>query len=169
MNDKISYNKYKKISEFVEKMDEKKVIEILKEQGDLTYKRKTVHSAVGAVGSILSTGGVGYVGYRALKGLFSQCARSCGILGLNTLKRQMCLAKCKMMVAQKEVQEINNLIGKCNKTKNPDKCKKMLQSKMKQAQYKVELAQRKFNKIQTYGMKKGKEAPEVKPGETKII
>lgn len=142
MNDKISYKKYNQMLEFIEAMPEKKVNKILKEQGtNLTAKRKAVHSVVGAVGSIVGSGGAGYVGYRLLKGLFSKCARSCGMLGLNTVKRQLCLAKCKLMVAQKSGD-----------------------------QGKIQAAQKKFQALQQYGASKGKEAPQnINPNQTNMF
>lgn len=169
MNDKISYDKYKEILEFVGEMTEKKALSMLKEQGTaLTAKRKAVHSAVGA-GVSLASGGTGYVGYRLLKGIFSKCARACGVLGLNTLKRQLCLAKCKVMVAQKEIQEVGKMMGQCTKTSDPQKCKLSLQKKLLSAQNKLKAAQAKYQKIAQYGITKGKEAPEVNPDKTKLI
>ena len=93
VNDKIDSKRYTALMEKTDQMGEDK-IRVFLEQGSLTPTRKSVHSAIGLVASV-GTLGTGYLTYRALKALFSECARACGVLGHNSKKRQACLAACK--------------------------------------------------------------------------
>ena len=49
---------------------------------------------------------------KGLKAAFSQCQRRCGILRVNTLTRQACVAKCKASLLQNKLTVINGLVSK---------------------------------------------------------
>jgi len=145
------------------------------EQGTaLTMRRKAASSTVGAVGSIIGTGGVGYGAYRLLKGLFSQCARSCGMFGLNTAKRQYCLVSCKVKVKQKELAEFAKAASQCNQAPNPEKCKKSVMSKIAKAKASLQQLMQKQAKMKAVMIQRGlgqkaEKADQTQPGNTKIF
>ncbi len=142
----------------------------LKEQGtNLTMRRKSVHSAVGAVGSIVSTGGAGYLGYRAIKGLFSKCARACGVLGLNTTKRQYCLITCKVKAKQQEISALQKMISEC---KGDQKCIQNLQKKIANNKESLQGLVQKQMKMKQFMVSHGKDmskADNVDPNQMKIV
>jgi|LSQX01.3.fsa_nt_gb hypothetical protein len=141
----------------------------LKEQGtNLTMRRKSVHSAIGATGSILS-GGTGYIGYRLLKGLFSKCARACGMFGLNTTKRQYCLISCRVKVKQQEINELQKMIPKCG---NDMKCKQRFIDKINKVKDSLPSLIQKQQKAKQFMLSHGKDtskADTVQPGQFKPI
>ena len=141
----------------------------LKEQGtNLTMRRKSVHSAVGAVGNIV-TGGTGYLAYRALKGLFSKCARACGVLGLNTTKRQYCLITCKVKSKQQEIAALQKMTSEC---KGDQKCIQKLQKKIANNKESLQGLLKKQMKMKQFMVSHGKDmskADNVDPNQMKIV
>ena len=141
----------------------------LKEQGtNLTMRRKSVHSAVGAVGNIV-TGGTGYLAYRALKGLFSKCARACGVLGLNTTKRQYCLITCKVKAKQQEISALQKMTSEC---KGDQKCIQNLQKKIANNKESLQGLLKKQMKMKQFMVSHGKDmskADNVDPNQMKIV
>jgi len=125
----------------------------VQEQGDLTPTRKSVHSVVGAVGSV-GTGGIGWLGYRLLKGAFSECARSCGMFGINTMKRQYCLISCKAKAAEKQLAYAKANLSKCKGDKN---CLNNMKNGIAKIQNQVAILNNKRNDNRNQMLRKGKD------------
>jgi len=59
------------------------------------------HGGSGAIQTAAS-GLAGWGLYRALLATFGKCTKGCGTFKINTPKRQLCLAKCKLEFAKKK-------------------------------------------------------------------
>jgi len=129
--------------------------------------RKTVHSAIGAVASLGT-----FAIYRGLRAMFDQCTKACGVVGLNTVKRQYCLLNCKIRVKQREISEVQKMMSQCNQTGNPEKCKQGLMKKMEKAKNQLAGLTQQLAKAKQYMVQKGKsmeKGDNVEPGKTKLI
>jgi hypothetical protein len=135
----------------------------IQEQGDLTPTRKSVQSAIGAVTSVAS-GGAGWLGYRILKGAFSECARNCGMFGINTMKRQYCLISCKAKAAEKQLAYAKANLSKCN---GDQRCLEKMKVGIAKIQSDVAKLNDKRNSFRNLMLRKGKDiskGEEVEPG-----
>jgi hypothetical protein len=67
---------------------------------DFKSGRKTTFSILGITLSIVGSGGVGWVAYRLIRSAFSDGTRRCGVFGVNTKRRQVCMLKVKLQQLQ---------------------------------------------------------------------
>ena len=124
---KITEKQYLNLRECVDKITENDASRILKE-GDSKFIRKSVHSAwipmdfaVSSIASMLgfAVGSVGglllrFVGYRIVRAFFDQCTKRCGVFNINTLRRQICMTKCKLDVLKTVLSKREAIKSKCS-------------------------------------------------------
>ena len=87
LDNKISSEKYVKLSEKINLMKDEKAKEMIEEGG-----RKTVMSIAGLT---IGLGPVGWAVYRTIRGSFDKCSEECGTYKINNSERQICMQKCK--------------------------------------------------------------------------
>ena len=85
--------------------------------GKIAQTRKSLFSRMGAPLKVPPVAAI-WALYRVIRGQFDVCTKRCGTFELNTARRQHCLAKCKVVKAQAELNAVM-------KSKNP----KQIQSK----------------------------------------
>ena len=166
---KISEKKYIELREYINMIPESSAKRILTEQGDLTYVRKSVHSAVrmgdAAFTGLLALLGfntlagigslIGFISYRVIRALFDKCTKHCGVFNVNTLRRQVCYSKCKLDTYKKVLTGQKALASKCRNSKNPQKCDKVMSNKIESTIKKLQKQEIKWEEIQSYAMRKG--------------
>lgn len=114
-------------------------------------------ATIGGAVSGLIAGLLSYGVYRTIRGAFDQCSRSCGMYSLNTPKRQICMAKCKVLFYKKIYSEIS-------KDKNISREKK---DKIRQ---KLRDAEQQYVKYSHYAKAIGKDPdPDVNLDKTKLF
>jgi hypothetical protein len=97
-----------------------------------------------------------YAVYRGIRALFSKCTKSCGVFALNTPKRQICMAKCKVIVLTKKLEAMKS--GKVD------------QSKINDVLVKLEKAKAKLNSYQQYAHTTGRNPePKVDVNKTRFF
>ena len=133
----------------------------INEQGDLTYHRKTAHSVASGVAGAVTGGVLLFPIYRAIRAAFSQCTKACGVLSVNTSKRQYCMISCKVEQTQKEISMLQSYLSKCQ----DDSCKSKISSKLAAAKQKLGKYLKKQAKMKSWMMKKGKD---ISNGDEKI-
>ena len=69
----------------------------------LTAKKFPVGATAKVAASGAIVGAALYAAYRGIRAIFDKCSRSCGAFALNTFKRQICLAKCNVIKAEREL------------------------------------------------------------------
>jgi len=80
--------------------------------GRIATMRKSYMTRVGAGGGLI------WLAYRKIRSAFDACTKQCGKFELNTARRQLCMAKCK-------VNMINSKLAAAKKAKNDSEVKKM--------------------------------------------
>lgn len=114
----------------------------LKEQSRLSVRRKSAMSATAGV-FLLPFAQM----YRMIRASFSKCTRACGVLSMNTAKRQYCMISCKVKSLEQEIDSFQKLIESCERTSKPEKCKEKLEEKINKAKVKLEKAIKSQNKM----------------------
>jgi len=115
-NDITSSNQYLKLKEKVKLMNEIEC-QIIVEDSSIDRKSTMSGIAYGATGHAAlqySKGGPGsfalavlssdLILYRAIRPLFDRCSGSCGAFAMNTPKRQICMAKCNVIVLERGLE-----------------------------------------------------------------
>ena len=97
--DKINDNKIiKSIKSTKRKIGEKITPEVVKKFSSTKVGKITMD----AVGGVIA-GAVAVAGYRLIRSFFDRCTKECGILSVNTPKRQLCLLNCKKLTLEKKI------------------------------------------------------------------
>jgi len=117
-------------------------------------------SAAGNIAAVAGDGGVIsvpiYPFYRAIRAAFNKCSGACGMFALNTPKRQICLAKCKVMSLEKGLVD-----AKRNKASREFILK---------LQAKLEKAKKKFKDYQDFAKSTGRNPdPKIDPNKKSLF
>ena len=91
--------------------------------GKTIAKNVAIHSGQGA---LMSLGA--YTLYRVLRGMLDKCEQKCGLIEINTPKRQHCKLLCRKGFLQKTILELNK---EKSKETNPSKINKIKQKIIK--------------------------------------
>lgn len=167
LEEEISDKKYFQLIEFIN-LSDKEYTKILKEQGKLTYIRKTVHSAwipvVNAINLATGllgispggvTGGIGvWGGYRIIRAFFDKCTKQCGVFNINTLRRQICITHCKTKIYSKILKDLKDVKSKCNTAKDPKKCNIRLNKEIEKYEKRLSKSDEKWKEIQIHAKEK---------------
>lgn len=140
----------------------------LKEQTNLSVYRKT---AMSALGGFLFLPGAAIL-YRAIRASFDKCSGACGLLKMNTSKRQYCMAVCKVKKLQQELMALEKLTSECNKVEDSERCKERVNAKINSLKYKLSKAKESANKLKNILLSRGvetKSSEEVEPGTVKAF
>ena len=170
---KITEKQYNKLIEKINKIDETTAELLIEVTHSGTVNRKSYFSAgtgmgmagnfyggglaaagaasgAGAAGAI--TGLFAYPIYRAIRGKFDKCSKSCGTYAFNTPKRQICMAKCKVILLQ-------NMYNEAKKLKN------LSPVKLSKLEQKLNKAKIKYDKMVKFAKETGRNPnPKVIPG-----
>lgn len=68
--------------------------------GRVATLRKSYMTQAGAGGGLSPI----WLKYRAIRSMFDKCTRQCGVLEINTVRRQLCMAKCKVQKLKNEIK-----------------------------------------------------------------
>ena len=104
-------------------INQNKINEILGEQQDLNLNEQmwVVGLAASiAVGMVVDK--AVFAINRSVQAMFSQAVRKCGTYKSGP-ERELCVSKIKVQILTRKMGQLNTLIVKCNKDKNPIKCK----------------------------------------------
>jgi len=116
--------KFNQIKENINKLNYSDLKKIDKKYDLINRYSILQESILGVVGSVI--GLVYYtplwVTYRSIKAFSSKCSKRCGALKFNTNKRQLCLAKCKLIQYQKSLALLKDTEQYCPKSKYPTAC-----------------------------------------------
>ena len=91
---------------------------------------------------------VATIAYFLYKRLNDPCRQKCK----SDKNKQLCYYQCAENAAKKVLMNLKSELGKCGKTKNPDKCKKKITKEIKKWQVKVEGMHKKVIKYKTQSM-----------------
>ncbi len=165
---KITEKQYLNLRECIDKINENDASRILKE-GDSKFIRKTVHSAWipmdFAVSSLITMlgfavgSGIGllvrFAGYRVIRAFFDQCTKHCGVFNINTIRRQICMTKCKLDVLKTVLNKRESIRNKCSTlSKKPEECKKIMDKKIQKIKRQIIIQDAKWKEIQNYSKEK---------------
>ena len=115
----ISFSKYVKLREKVEKMTESKALTFLLEV--IFPHTKTAMSLAGAVAVPLPGGihvhiippGIVWYLYRIIRAQFDKCTKECGTIDINTPPRQLCMLVCKKNKIEAEIAGLDKAKNHC--------------------------------------------------------
>jgi len=110
-------------------INQNKIKEVLGEQQNLQEIVPLLVGAAGTVGGVAVAIAAGmlvdkaiFATNRSVQALFNQAVRKCGVYKEGP-ERELCISKFKLVALTKKLSELNGLTTKCNKDKNPEKCK----------------------------------------------
>lgn len=144
MSEKIKIAKIIKEDKHLFFEDKIELIKMIKNMNESEVKLIEQHVRLKQAASLagLTTQGFGFgSSYKLYKAAFDKCAGSCGVWGVNGPKRQMCMAKCKVIMAQNQLEY-------AKKTNNPKVIAK--------AQKNLQAKEAYFNKMKAWMEKRGK-------------
>jgi len=124
--------------------DKIELIKIIKEMSEEEFMlEQNVRTKQGAsvIGFLKTSWNVGGA-YKLARAAFDKCYSACGTFGINGPKRQICIAKCKVLMADSNVKNLQK--GKAE----PDKIRK--------AQQKLIDAKAYFKKMQSWALNHGR-------------
>ena len=76
---------------------------------------------------------------RTAQGIFRKSVRQCGTYE-DTPKRNLCIAKAKLVVEDSKARKLMGFISKCNQDKNPERCKEKLQRHIDKSTREIQIA-----------------------------
>ena len=155
LHEGISFSKYVKLREKVEKMTEDEAFRFLSEIRPIT---KTAMSVAGAT---IGFGPIHYIIYRAIRAGIDKCSGACGTFAINTPKRQICMAKCKVVALTSQLGNAKKSISKCKGDKS---CIGSVNKLVSDLEWKISKAKEKYASYQKHAIKTGRNPnPYVEP------
>jgi len=153
LHEGISFSKYVKLREKVEKMTEDEAFQFLSEIRPIT---KTAMSVAG-----IGIGPINYVIYRAVRAAVDKCSGACGTFALNTPKRQICMAKCNVVALTSQIGNAKKSISRCKGDKS---CIHSVNKLVSDLEQKISKAKEKYASYQKHAIKTGRNSnPYVEP------
>ena len=110
-------------------IEQNRVREILGEQENIQEFLPMVSGIAINIAAMMGADKVLNSVFRAAQALFSKAARQCDSKE-DGPQRDMCISKIKLIALNKQLSVYNQLSGSCMKQKNPESCKKQINSKM---------------------------------------
>ena len=107
--------------------------------------------------AVIGATGIGSILFglkRVTQAMFSKCSRACGTFGIG-FKRNMCLAQCKVQLADAEMRDIQKAGSACAKASNPAKCREGVNKKAMAARDRAAKARQKLVDLKTKAAQKG--------------
>ena len=119
---------------------------------EIRPKTKTYFSTTGMLGLTGVDGAIIWAAYRKIRSSYDVCTRQCGKFELNTVRRQYCMAKCKVVKIQGKLGVLKSSV--LAKGKNPEKFRASKTKEIAKAQKNLLKAMNNVKKYEAHASKR---------------